>query len=97
MLLFLYAHLDQMQPYTDCSELHLDHPSGTYVIRPNHFHAIKVYCDQSTSGGGWTVSLYSNKNFFRNATPVIIAFVHNQIKKMLCLYEKNVRPDYKME
>ncbi|XP_076090450.1 fibrinogen-like protein 1 [Mytilus galloprovincialis] len=52
---FCVKDINQIQPVTDCSGLHPDLPSGTYEIRPNHFHVIKVYCDQSTSGGGWTV------------------------------------------
>ncbi|XP_052059180.1 fibrinogen-like protein 1 [Mytilus californianus] len=52
---FCVKDINQMQPVTDCSGLHPDLPSGTYEIRPNHFHVLKVYCDQNTSGGGWTV------------------------------------------
>ncbi|NWI96000.1 FGL1L protein, partial [Pitta sordida] len=39
----------------DCSELDPSSPSGVYIIQPKGLHPIKVYCEMSEAGGGWTV------------------------------------------
>ena len=39
--------------YTDCQ--HASNISGIYSINPDGQGAFDVYCDQNTTGGGWTV------------------------------------------
>ncbi|PFX16341.1 Angiopoietin-related protein 4 [Stylophora pistillata] len=42
---------------TNCAELYKDGKttSGVYTIDPDGLGAFNVYCDQNTTGGGWTV------------------------------------------
>ena len=43
--------------YKDCADLYRAgiRRSGVYTINPDKRGAFKVYCDQVTAGGGWTV------------------------------------------
>lgn len=53
----------------DCLDLLLSGvtSSGIYTIDPDGLGPIKVYCDQETFGGGWTLLFKrsSNKNFYQ--------------------------------